>query len=100
MTTTAKKTKAPASGLPEQPVAQFDQTPAKAARRPLTPDLIGEVAGCVWRCLNEGGPQTLARLKKDAQAPADIVMAAVGWLAREGKLNIETNGKAVTVALS
>ena len=98
-TATAKKSRTPASESPEQPVAQVKETLAKAEARPLTPDTIGEVAGCVWCCLNEGGPQSLAKLKKDAQAPADVVLAAIGWLSREGKLCIETNGKAVTVSL-
>ncbi len=50
---------------------------------------IGEIAGIVWHTLEKGGPTTLAKLAKDINAPRDVVMQAVGWLAREGKVEIE-----------
>lgn len=49
-------------------------------------DLIGETAGRVWHYLQDSGPVTLTRLAKDIDAPRDVVMQGVGWLAREGKV--------------
>ena len=50
---------------------------------------IGQTAGLVWRPLNDGGPQSLAKLVKAVDAPRDMVLQAVGWLAREDKVCIE-----------
>ncbi len=60
---------------------------------------IGETAGVVWHKLSEGGPMTLAQLAKEVDAPRDTVMQAVGWLAREGKVEIEDNGRKRLVTL-
>ena len=50
---------------------------------------IGEIAGLVWHTLEEAGPMSLAKLAKQIDAPRDVVMQAIGWLAREGKVEIE-----------
>jgi DNA-binding GntR family transcriptional regulator len=60
---------------------------------------IGETAGAVWHKLDKKGPLTLAQLAKDVHAPRDTVMQAVGWLAREGKVEIEDNGRKRVVSL-
>ena len=60
---------------------------------------IGETAGAIWHVLYESGPLTLTQLVKEADAPRDVVMQAVGWLAREGKLSIEEDGRKKIVAL-
>ena len=54
---------------------------------------IGETAGLVWRALESKGPQSLAALKKQVKAPGDLVLMAVGWLAREEKLALEQKGR-------
>lgn len=54
---------------------------------------IGETAGSVWRVLETKGPQSLAALKKQVKAPAEVVLMAVGWLAREEKLALEQKGR-------
>ena len=56
------------------------------AERTLSPTDIGAVAGEIWGLLSGSKPQTLAAIKKSVSAPADVVLAAVGWLAREDKL--------------
>lgn len=50
---------------------------------------IGETAGLVWHALSENGPMTATKLVREVDAPRDMVMQAVGWLAREDKLHIE-----------
>ena len=61
---------------------------------------IGQVAGKVWRTLDDQGAQSLAALKKSTSATDDLVVAAVGWLAREDKLEFATrDGRLVEVSL-
>jgi hypothetical protein len=60
---------------------------------------IGETAGAVWRLLDKKGPLTLAKLVKDIDLPRDTIMQALGWLAREDKIEIEENGRTRTVSL-
>lgn len=55
---------------------------------------IGETAGVVWRYLHVSGPVPLTTLARDVDRPRDLLMQALGWLAREGKLDmIETKRK-------
>ena len=61
---------------------------------------IGQVAGKLWRTLDDQGAQSLAALKKSTNATDDLVVAAVGWLAREDKLEFATrDGRLVKVSL-
>lgn len=59
---------------------------------------IGETAGAIWKALAEQGPLSMARLIKEVDAPRDVVMQAIGWLAREDKIDIE-DSKSHTVSL-
>ena len=79
----AKKSKTPVAGN-AQPEAK---TKSKAAGpRTLTGIEIGHVAGDVWAALVEEDELTLTALKKAVKAPPELVVAAIGWLAREDKL--------------
>jgi hypothetical protein len=60
---------------------------------------IGDVAGIVWRVLSQNGPLSVAKLVKAVGEPRDTVMLAVGWLAREDKINIEEDGRNRMVSL-
>jgi hypothetical protein len=61
---------------------------------------IGETAGEVWHVLaEEGGPMSLAQLAKRIEQPRDVIMQAIGWLAREDKVRIEENGRTRTISL-
>jgi hypothetical protein len=60
---------------------------------------IGHVAGDVWGILSRGEPVTVAAIKKEVQAPGDIVAAAIGWLAREDKLVFDTSSRTVKISL-
>lgn len=61
---------------------------------------IGQVAGQVWHYLSATDSASLTQLAKEIDAPRDIVMQAVGWLAREGKISIAENGRSRSVSLS
>ena len=60
---------------------------------------IGETAGKVWRFLEEKDEATLTQIKKGVKADPNLVLQAIGWLAREDKLQIEKKGRYVTYAL-
>lgn len=60
---------------------------------------IGQTAGLVWQALHESGPQSLAKLIKSIDAPRDVVLQAIGWLAREDKVWIEEKKRIRTIGL-
>jgi hypothetical protein len=60
---------------------------------------IGETAGLVWTALSENGPLTIKKLEKAVGQPHDVVMQALGWLAREDKICFEEKGRTRYVAL-
>jgi hypothetical protein len=60
---------------------------------------VGLTAGSVWRHLSENGPQTLAQLKKKMNGQAEFVNMAVGWLAREDKVDIVAEKRNLRVQL-
>jgi len=60
---------------------------------------IGETAGVIWRLLQDNGPQTIAKLAKEVDAPRDVVMQALGWLAREDKITIDEEARSRLVSL-
>lgn len=58
----------------------------------MNADQIGVYAGQVWQVLNDAVAMGTKQLKKDAKLKTDKeLFAAIGWLAREGKVTIQTN---------
>ena len=49
-------------------------------------DVIGEVAGEVWDFLDENGESSISGVTKGVDAPGTKVYMAIGWLAREDKI--------------
>ena len=47
-----------------------------------------EAAEKLRSLLDSGGTQTLTQLKKQLKARSEVVNFAVGWLAREGRIEI------------
>ncbi|MGH1366156.1 MAG: winged helix-turn-helix domain-containing protein [Calditrichia bacterium] len=62
-------------------------------------NLIGTTAGELWQYLEENGETTLATLKKKVSGGSDLVNQAIGWLARENKLEVIRKGRSVKVKL-
>lgn len=60
---------------------------------------IGITAGTVWSVLEENGPLSMTRLVRAVDEPKDLVMQALGWLAREDKIFIEEEGRTRVVSL-
>jgi len=60
---------------------------------------VGNTAGKVWHLLDDQGPQTLAQIKKKLGGSGEVVGFALGWLAREDKVDITHEKKSFKVAL-
>lgn len=62
-------------------------------------EVIGNWAGLVWTVLNEQGKLGVKGLKKATKLKEKEIYAALGWLAREGKVSVEDTETDVMVAL-
>ena len=60
---------------------------------------IGKTAGLVWHELEQQGPMSITRLSKSVDAPRDLVLQAIGWLAREDKLTFEETNRGKLVSI-
>lgn len=60
---------------------------------------VGETAGEVWRLLDQHGPQTLAQLRKKMDGNGELLSFAIGWLAREDKLEVRPERKSFRLQL-
>lgn len=60
---------------------------------------VGEVAGKVWHALSDHGPQTVTQLKTKVNGGSEILNFALGWLAREEKIEIIQDKKTFKVSL-
>lgn len=49
---------------------------------------IGNNAGVIWNVLNANGKMTETKLKKETGLGSADFYTALGWLAREGKINV------------
>ena len=60
---------------------------------------IGTMAGAIWRELEANGETTCAKLKKDLKAASPLFEWAIGWLAREDKIELATERRTTRVCL-
>ena len=63
-------------------------------------DQIGDTSGKIWHALHKDGPLSVAKLVETVELNRDLVMQAIGWLAREGKLHITETKRGRFLALS
>ena len=61
---------------------------------------IGENSGRVWKHLTEQPSATPKQLSKALNLKESEVYMAIGWLAREGKLAFDADGKTIKVGLA
>ena len=52
---------------------------------------IGSYAGLVWQALNEADALGIKQIKKITKLKDKEVYAAIGWLAREGKIDVQVH---------
>lgn len=57
----------------------------------MNADTIGANAGAIWQVLNAAEAMGAKQLKKDTKLTDKELFAAIGWLAREGKVNIDVD---------
>ncbi len=60
---------------------------------------IGEAAGKIWDILNTKGKVTLQQIPRLLNESTLISYQAVGWLAREGKIEYHTENKKTYISL-
>lgn len=60
---------------------------------------IGQTTGCFWNLLQSHGESRLSAVEKGVEAPKAMVSMAVGWLAREGKIGVKHEKRAVRISL-
>lgn len=60
---------------------------------------IGETAGVIWKALSKNGPLSVTKLAEKTEVNRDLMMQALGWLAREDKIDISETKRGRTVSL-
>lgn len=63
-------------------------------------EIIGSWAGLVWNALNEAESMNIKQVKKATKLKEKELYAALGWLGREGKLNITEAEGEIVLALN
>ena len=61
---------------------------------------IGEAAGQIWRWLEENGETAVTRLRQETKRSDQLLHMGLGWLAREGKIELVKDRRTVKVSLS
>lgn len=61
---------------------------------------VGETAGTIWRYLNDQERVAITKLPKALQVKQTIVYQALGWLAREDKIEYQTEGNVTYIRLA
>lgn len=62
-------------------------------------DVIGTASGTLWAYLNENGANSATKIAKETGLDAKSLQRAIGWLAKEGKVTIETKGRTESISL-
>jgi hypothetical protein len=60
---------------------------------------IGTAAGVVWRYLDEHGASALSALRRGCRLADPLVPMAIGWLAREDKIDLLRSHRSIQVSL-
>ena len=58
-----------------------------------------ETAGKTWRFLGQNGQTSVVQLAKALKEKDELVLQAIGWLAREDKINYATKNRRTFVSL-
>lgn len=61
---------------------------------------IGITAGIIWKTLKSKEEVNVLQLPRILKEKSDIVYQALGWLARENKINYSTKNKKIFVSLT
>lgn len=74
---------------------------SQSQKKEMNIESIGTWAGEVYKALDSQDTHVLGLkgIKKATKLKKDEIMAALGWLGREGKVTITTNDEDIVVAL-
>ncbi len=61
--------------------------------------IVGETAGVIWQALDSRGSLKMTALKKLLKTNDTILHMALGWLAREDKIEMTASGRTFLVQL-
>lgn len=64
-----------------------------------TVNSIGATAGKIWTYLEKNGPSSVSAVEKAANAPKREIQMAIGWLAREDKIELTEDKRTLSVRL-
>ena len=62
-------------------------------------DKVIETAGKAWKFLGQNGETEIVELSRKLKEKDSVVLQAVGWLAREDKINYATRNRKTFVSL-
>ena len=62
-------------------------------------DQIIEAAGKTWRFLGQNGEYNVSKLPKELKEKEPVIFQALGWLAREDKINYSVKNRRTFVSL-
>ncbi|MDD4913868.1 MAG: winged helix-turn-helix domain-containing protein [Methylococcales bacterium] len=62
-------------------------------------EIIGEAAGKIWQYLDSNGEASVNKVTTETGLNKNDVQRGIGWLAKENKINIMTNGRVETLSL-
>lgn len=62
-------------------------------------ETIGQAAGKMWKFLDENGASSPSKIAKETGISKTDLQRAIGWLAKEDKIEIEVNGRMETLSL-
>ena len=53
---------------------------------------LGICAGDIWHYLDQHGESSLSAVLQGIDKPRDMILMALGWLAREGHVSLQAEG--------
>jgi hypothetical protein len=60
---------------------------------------IGTAAGTIWHYLDKNGAASVTKVATDTGIGKNDIQRAIGWLAKEGKLDVELKGRVELLSL-
>ena len=62
-------------------------------------DKVAHTAGLIWHTLNDKGPVKFTALQRQVKVPTALLHMGLGWLAREGKVELTPEGRSFHIRL-
>jgi predicted HTH transcriptional regulator len=62
-------------------------------------DTIGDAAGKIWEYLDKNGATSVSKVTKETGVSKNDAQRAIGWLAKEDKLNFEMDKRTELLSL-